>query len=299
MIKKHFPDFLGIGAQRSGTTWLYKNLNNHPQIWTPPIKEIHFFDALGEFSLTQRYYKRHLRKRVYNYVFKNREKLSAVNIWWDINYFTGKRDFNWYSSLFQPSSNQIAGEITPSYSTLDKSIVEKIHTLNPNLKIIFLMRDPIERDWSSAIKGLARDKKRDARQISNEKFLKKVNSKGVSKRGNYIQTLGIWEEIFPPSQIHIDFYDEIQENPEDVLLRIFDFLNISVDEKYIPSNVHDKVNSTDGYKIKIPPIIEKHIARSNIEQLKILNQRFGGHTTKWLERTITILEQDNNHDSRE
>jgi len=39
-----FPDFLVIGAQKAGTTWLFQNLRMHPQVWLPPEKEIHFFD---------------------------------------------------------------------------------------------------------------------------------------------------------------------------------------------------------------------------------------------------------------
>ena len=39
------PDFLGIGAQRSGTTWLYEQLRGHPQVvMSSKRKEIHFFD---------------------------------------------------------------------------------------------------------------------------------------------------------------------------------------------------------------------------------------------------------------
>ncbi len=37
------PDFLGIGAPRTGMTWLYENLRRHPEVWLPPIKEIHYF----------------------------------------------------------------------------------------------------------------------------------------------------------------------------------------------------------------------------------------------------------------
>jgi hypothetical protein len=38
------PDFLGIGAQKSGTTWLYENLRAHPQAFLPEPKELHYFD---------------------------------------------------------------------------------------------------------------------------------------------------------------------------------------------------------------------------------------------------------------
>ena len=40
-----YPNFLGIGAQKSGTTWLHANLSQHPQIWMPPVKEIHYLDG--------------------------------------------------------------------------------------------------------------------------------------------------------------------------------------------------------------------------------------------------------------
>ena len=39
-----FPDFLGIGAQKAGTTWLYENLRKHPELFLPEKKELHFFD---------------------------------------------------------------------------------------------------------------------------------------------------------------------------------------------------------------------------------------------------------------
>ena len=38
------PDFIGIGAQKAGTTWLHRNLQAHPEIWMPTEKELHYFD---------------------------------------------------------------------------------------------------------------------------------------------------------------------------------------------------------------------------------------------------------------
>ncbi len=38
------PDFIGLGAQRAGTTWIHACLYEHPQIYMPLTKEIHFFD---------------------------------------------------------------------------------------------------------------------------------------------------------------------------------------------------------------------------------------------------------------
>ena len=41
----HFPDFLCIGAQKSGTTWLHRVLMGHPDIYLPPQKEVHYFNS--------------------------------------------------------------------------------------------------------------------------------------------------------------------------------------------------------------------------------------------------------------
>ncbi len=47
-LERLYPDFVGIGAQKAGTTWLYHNLRAHPEIWMPPRKEIHYFNRMGE-----------------------------------------------------------------------------------------------------------------------------------------------------------------------------------------------------------------------------------------------------------
>ncbi|MFL5992247.1 MAG: hypothetical protein ACJ73W_09685, partial [Rubrobacteraceae bacterium] len=39
-----FPEYIGIGAQKAGTTWLHRNLQAHPGIWMPREKELHYFD---------------------------------------------------------------------------------------------------------------------------------------------------------------------------------------------------------------------------------------------------------------
>ena len=47
-----FPNFLGIGAQKAGTSWLHTNLRHHPQIFMPKTKELHYFDWHLHKSLT-------------------------------------------------------------------------------------------------------------------------------------------------------------------------------------------------------------------------------------------------------
>src|SRR2546423_4071056 len=44
------PDFLCIGAQKAGTSWLYHQLNSHPDFWMPPVKELRYFDSLSKVN---------------------------------------------------------------------------------------------------------------------------------------------------------------------------------------------------------------------------------------------------------
>jgi len=41
------PDFLCVGAQKGGTSWLYQQLAAHPDFWMAPLKELHYFDLLS------------------------------------------------------------------------------------------------------------------------------------------------------------------------------------------------------------------------------------------------------------
>jgi hypothetical protein len=41
------PDFLCVGAQKAGTSWLYRELEPHPDFWMPPVKELHYLDLVG------------------------------------------------------------------------------------------------------------------------------------------------------------------------------------------------------------------------------------------------------------
>jgi hypothetical protein len=101
-------DFIGIGAARCGTTWLYECLKEHPEIFLPEKKELHFFDD-------------------------------------DANYNKG---ITFYESYFNGNtSSLIQGEITPRY-LLYKDSISRIKSHYPDVKLIISLRDPVERAFS-------------------------------------------------------------------------------------------------------------------------------------------------------
>ena len=110
MDRKNRPDFLGIGAQKSGTRWLYQRLYEHPEVYLTPIKELHYFDKLRGLELSDRLKERTWKKAIKKYSWSNRKNLG-----WLLKYSFGTYDDDWYTSLFSNAGRRKAGEITPEY----------------------------------------------------------------------------------------------------------------------------------------------------------------------------------------
>jgi len=171
------PDFLGIGAQKAGTTWLYENLKRHPAIAFPSEKEIHF---------------------------------------WDEEYKSGGDKQSWASLFDAVPAAQKAGEITPAYAFLDPGVIREIAEFRPQLRLFISLRNPIDRAWSSALMALERAEMtiEDASPIW---FMDHFQSRGSLARGNYLAVLDNWLAAFPAEQLHIIVFDDIVADPRGVL----------------------------------------------------------------------------------
>ena len=127
------PDFLVIGAQRAGTTWLHRVLRQHPAL-LPPVKELHYFDRL---DIKRTILSPKERRRV------GLKRLLSLDPWL-IKYWFRHRDDKWYASLFRGAQARglIAGEITPAYATLNEKVLRRIQRMNEGIKLVFVMRGP-------------------------------------------------------------------------------------------------------------------------------------------------------------
>lgn len=179
-------NFLGIGAQKSGTTWLHTNLAKHPFIHFPPQKEVHFWDKREERDLS----------------------------------------IDWYKSLFpnHPGS-ELNGEITPAYALLPTYVIQEIHGLFPDLQLIYMVRDPLERAWSSALMALRRAEMT-MEDASDAWFIDHFKSAGSMGRGDYEGCIQRWLSIYKPEQLLILDYNQIATAPRALLCRCSRFLGI-------------------------------------------------------------------------
>jgi hypothetical protein len=179
------PDFLGIGAQKAGTTWLWENLRRHPEIFVPEKKELHYFD--NKFDRSLRY----------------------------------------YTQRFEEARGRVKGEITPAYGILPRERIRFIRAIMPRVRLIFLMRDPVERAWSQAVMELVVRGGRALHEVPESEFLAFLESERSVSRGHYCRMLDNWLSWFPSEQLWVGFFEDIRERPRELMSELFAHLGVS------------------------------------------------------------------------
>jgi len=222
------PNFIIIGAAKSGTTALYYYLNQHPQVYMSPIKEPMFFAIEGQ-----------------NIGFcgpKDPEYLKGT-----IN------NFDEYCALFQEVSDESAiGEASVWYLYSEHAANRIKHYL-PGAKLIAILRNPVERAYSNFVfySQVGREPLIDfAQAIEAEKHRIHKNwgwGFHYIQRGFYYRQLKAYYKSFDKRQIRVYLYDDFTADPITVLQRMFRFLDI--DDSFVPdiSRRHN-VSTVINYK---------------------------------------------------
>lgn len=283
------PDFIGIGAQRAGTTWLGYNLQLHPRIWIPTVKEVHYFDQkindpknpavrLYGNLFGKRTVDRRWRRQVRNRLRRQREKFSREDFLWDSKYYVGTPNDEWYASLFGRGEGTMSGEITPAYSTLGRGAVSHVHDLVPEAKILFMMRNPIERAWSQAVMRLDIAGNNNAEAVRYERLRRDFESEDSRARADYLRTLRNWGAFYPEERIFVGFLEDVHFFPTELLSSVYGFLG--VDASFRRPGVGGKVNYRSAGRMPVGAAV--YLAKLYLDDLKLLSERFGSYASFWL-----------------
>lgn len=276
-----FPKFLCIGANKGGTTWLYYNLRQHKSVWLPPHKEIHYFDRLWPDEMYSNGFE------IEREAQESASTIDVERLNWFRKFGLGRpRDETWYASLFEGTEDKVSGDITPAYSIIDEKMVAHAHTLMPNAKIIFIMRNPIERAWSQlrfnfGLRNIQWD------QVQDETINAHINSKASEIRTNYTRTIRNWSSCFPLNQIKFVFFDDLTRDPKSFLEEICNFLELDYDFDVFKDTIGIRWN--ESAKREMEPHIARIIARKYSREIANLEAIFGGVTTEWLDRCNQII----------
>ena len=210
------PDFLVIGGQRSGTSWLSEILREHPRVFSLPIKELHYWDAVDEahYSARNRRF-RHLKASLIA-VGKGR----VGNISWYLKYFFGPINDKYYQNLFPRDLRKgfVCGDITPGYALLSDSVIQRIKKLFPHMKVIYIVRDPVDRAWSHLARRLGRKKAVLPIQVSVTDYLNAIGSvPTVLEKSLHSDVIDRWASHFDNSRFRVLWFDDIKKRSGEFL----------------------------------------------------------------------------------
>lgn len=270
------PHFVCIGAHKAGTTWLYENLKRHPAVWLPPIKELHYFDGTPGLPQVAQRLNEAIREVVATGRIPDAAKLDLMRKY----VLVQPRDFAWYRSLFEPAGERLTGDMTPAYGTLSGSVVSRVRELLPDCRVIFIMRNPIERAWSH-FRSNAEKAKFDIAAVGVDTIRRHIDSPSSQIRTAYTRTIEIWEQSFPRDRILYLFYDDLLADRDSFLDSVCRFLGIPFDERYFADTRDAVVNRS--MVLEIDPSLRAYLAEKYHDEIAALQRRFGGHTDHWLE----------------
>lgn len=293
------PHFLCIGARKSGTTWVYKFLENHPKVAMPIIKELNFFssecfhsdDAARKTYVQEKY--RAYRSRMGP---KKKHRMSLIP---DVP-SSGDLPalFGWYEGMFERSINEkaqslntqeplISGDVSPLYQNLPQKRIRLIKEKYPNLKILYILRNPIKRVWSDFNMENENTFGHDLDHPQLDHLLDSIYNRSI--RGGLVHRVySDWKSIFG-SNVQLFFFEELVGDPELLGRRICDFIGI----EYIENSASSVSNPNPRKKkLKLPNEIAKEIAAVLYHEIDALNQDFNNqYTQSWLDYADQLLEK--------
>jgi hypothetical protein len=204
------PNFIIIGAGKSGTTSLYHYLKSHPEVFMSPVKETNFF-ALKDEPIVD---PKDDPDQMYHYPW-------SIRNWED------------YRALFKPACDAKAiGEVSPMY-LYSKKAAEGIKETLPGIKLVVILRNPVDRLYSRFL-HLARENRLPSDDIKDALDRDSIwwRRNDLVQEGFYHKHLSVYFENFNPTQIKIFLYDELQNNPVKLVQELFTF--IGVDPTFSP-----------------------------------------------------------------
>lgn len=272
------PDFLCVGSQKGGTGWLRDQLAEHPDVWLPPMGELHYFDRrFGPRAEKLRIRLDRLERRRGN-ASNGLDARDLAFLRHAATYAGKKLDFAWYAGLFAPKGDAVSGDITPGYSTLQDDVVAAIAGAFPALRIVFLVRDPVERFWSQLA---MRIRNSGATFDANDwaAVHEQLIAPDFALRSFPTQTARRWREHFGRDQLFIGQFEDLQTRADWLLGGILEFLGLEPQAvRELPAD-HDR--KAGAWKPVMSPAIRERLAEHFRDELRQCAEEFGGHAAQW------------------
>ena len=203
---------IGLGAAKSGTSWLHRYLAGHPGCHPPPLKEMHWFDTV-ESGRTGWRVKALRRER--DRVMEGEAPMSRVE---RIDRYLAlferdeMDDAAYLGLLSDGAGGRMRFEITPSYSILSDATTARMARLE-GARFVFLMRDPVARMWSNIRMGARRrggsEAQIEARARAMMEEATRPEGESHRARSAYGDILPKLRRAIPDGRLFTAFYEEL------------------------------------------------------------------------------------------
>lgn len=228
---------LCVGAAKAGTSWLYDQLSRHPQCHLRAIKELHYFDAIegGRLSKERARHEEYQSNMLARLAGKapteeQQRRLSDRSDWMDV-LERDPNDLSHYLAYLRrgAETGQVVADITPAYATLPQNRLSDMAHMAPDVRVVYLLRDPVERLWSHV--RMIAGRRDEAGQVT-ERRCGNILSRTISGtetqivvRSDYASALDRLSAAVPSARLLVEAFEDMIAGPG--MDRICDFLGIS------------------------------------------------------------------------
>ena len=274
-MQRRFPDLICIGAQKAATTWFDEMLRRDAAFYVPAFKELHYFTQVHqpemEFARTHRTARAAEVKR---FILANPDHPKGPKLVAEAE-LLGRPvvDDNWYGTVFGHAlPEQFCVETSPRYLHLPAAGIEHLLRLNPSVKILLFVRDPVDRAWSHIRMNLARGVIANEEAVLSGQWLKQYV--GLSE---YRDSMTLWRKLSAPGQINTLLYDDVASDPVSVLSRVYGICGVALPRKW--GAIHREVHK--GQDIDFPRVLRAKLLARLAPQYEFLSLEVPEAVARW------------------
>lgn len=273
-----------VGAQRSGTTWLYDMMRQHPQVGFSFLKEVHYFDKVGRAEFSGAEIASRVGQRLRNVPsWRHRidytlQKLSPDWRRYYAYVLDPQRIYTdeWYRGIFDRKPDNVAkvarhgdfvrADFTPRYMAMPNRAMSHMAQVLPDAEPYLILRDPVKRMISSL--SMLETRSGDRSEVSSKRTDQYLSS-GRANRADYQWAIPALRSHFP--SLRIVPFKRIITDPHALLREIEEVHGL---DRHTYRNVAGKRNSRSG-KIRVPEQQINKIRAACQPQYDYLESEFG------------------------
>lgn len=272
--------FLGVGAARSGTTWLTAVLRQHPEIFLTEVKELHYFNwallkdesasmaVRAALAVKRKMMPPRFQEYLLNRFYENNLARRVL--------LREQPNHQWYFRLFQNAApTSIAGEFTPGYAVLPDHIVAEMAALIPHSRLVFIMREPVERVWSHYRYQIGKG-------VMTAEDIKSNPTQFFAGRTDYTTTIEKFERHFPVEQIFYGYYEDFIADPKRYFNKLCEFLGVSPVNEAMLKTSEMRINPSKENN-DCPPELRIALKSQYSHLIRELQEKIGRVPPSWLE----------------